>query len=229
MPGLKLLAKHELKKYIAEYFATFGLMFFGTGTVVVSQEFPGLIFKGGGAVAFGLIVTLMIYAFGKISGANMNPVVSFTSAWLKMHSYKDAVFYTIFQAAGAISASFTLHFLFPANQFLGGTLPSGSAIQSFWLEILLTFLLILIVLLLSDASARIKKFSEVVIGLVVGLEAYFAGPISGASMNPIRSLAPAVVSQQLQHLWVYLLAPFIGAFLAAACWRFVLKKQFSLF
>ncbi|MGI4022840.1 MAG: MIP/aquaporin family protein [Janthinobacterium lividum] len=221
---MKLPAKHELKKYIAEYFATFGLMFFGTGTVVVSQEMPGLIFKGGGALAFGLIVMLMIFAFGKISGANMNPVVSFTFAWLKMHSYKDAIFYTIFQAAGAFSASFILHILFPANQFLGGTLPSGTAFQSFWLEIFLTFLLILIVLLLSKASPQIKKSAEVIIGLVVGLEAYFAGPISGASMNPIRSLAPALVSNQLQYLWVYLFAPFVGAFSAAAFWKFILKN-----
>ncbi len=214
-----------MKKYLAEYLATFGLIFFGTGTVVVSQEIPGLIFKGGGAFAFGLIVTLMIYAFGKVSGANMNPVVSFTFAWLKMHSYLDAVFYTIFQAAGAFSASFILHFLFPANQYLGGTLPSGTSIQSFWLEILLTFFLILVVLLLSQSSPKIKNFAAVIIGLVVGLEAFFAGPVSGASMNPIRSIAPAVVSHQLQHMWVYIFAPFIGAFLAAVFWRFMLRKQ----
>ncbi|MGI4750679.1 MAG: MIP/aquaporin family protein [Janthinobacterium lividum] len=218
-------AKHELKKYTAEFLATFGLMFFGTGTVVVSQEIPGLLFNGSGALAFGLIVTLMIYAFGKISGANMNPVVSFAFAWLKMHSYRDALFYTIFQAAGALSASFTLHFLFPQNKYLGGTLPAGSELQSFVLEILLTFLLILVVLLLSEASSKIKSFSAILIGLVVGLEAYFAGPISGASMNPVRSLAPAIVSGQLQHLWIYLLAPFIGAFLAAFVWKFKLKSK----
>ncbi|MVN20694.1 MIP/aquaporin family protein [Mucilaginibacter arboris] len=217
-----------MKKYIAEYFATFGLMFFGTGTVVVSQEIPGLIFKGGGALAFGLIVTLMIYAFGKISGANMNPVVSFTFAWLKMHSYREAFFYTIFQAGGAFSASFILHFLFPLNKNLGGTLPSGAVLQSFFLEIFLTFLLILIVLLLSEASPKVKVFAAIIIGLVVGLEAFFAGPISGASMNPIRSLAPAVVSHQLQHWWIYLFAPFIGAFLAAAVWKYVFKSQHSL-
>ena len=200
-------------------------MFFGTGTVVVSQEMPGLIFKGGGAFAFGLVVTLMIYTFGKISGANMNPVVSFTFAWLKMHTYKDAFFYTIFQAGGAFSASFTLHFLFPANKNLGGTHPSGSAMQSFLLEVFLTFLLMLVVLLLSEASARIKKVAAILIGLIVGLEAWFAGPISGASMNPIRSLAPAVVSHQLQHFWIYLCAPFIGAFLAAMLWKSKLKNQ----
>ncbi|MGI4728151.1 MAG: MIP/aquaporin family protein [Janthinobacterium lividum] len=212
-----------MKKYTAEYFATFGLMFFGTGTVVVNQEIPGLFFKGSGALAFGLIVTLMIYAFGKMSGANMNPVVSFTFAWLKMHSYRDAVFYTIFQSAGALSASFTLHFLFPKNQYLGGTIPAGSELQSFLLEILLTFLLILIVLLLDHSSPKIKKLAAILMGFVVGLEAYFGGPISGASMNPVRSMAPAVVSNQLQHLWIYLSAPFIGAFLAAFLWKAKLK------
>lgn len=214
-----------IKKYIAEYFATFGLIFFGTGTVVINQEIPGLLFKGSGAVAFGLIVTLMIYAFGKTSGANMNPVVSFTFAWLNIHSYRDAVLYTLFQAAGALSASFTLHFLFPKDIGLGGTLPSGSETQSFLLEIFLTFLLILIVLLLDHASPKIKNLAAVSIGSVVGLEAYFAGPISGASMNPVRSLAPAIVSGQLQHLWIYLLAPFIGAFLAALLWKSALKPK----
>ncbi len=200
-------------------------MIFGTGTVVVNQQFPGMLFNGSGAFAFGVIVTLMIYAFGKTSGANMNPAVSFTFAWLKKHTYRDAVLYTIFQTAGALSASFTLHFLFPRNQFLGGTLPAGSEMQSFLLEIFLTFLLILIVLLLDHASPKIKKWAAVLIGLVVGLEAYFAGPICGASMNPARSLAPAMVSGQLQHLWIYLLAPFIGAFLAAIVWKFRFKLK----
>lgn len=198
-------------------------MIFGTGTVVFNQQFPGMLFQGSGAFAFGMIVTLMIYAFGKISGANMNPAVSFTFAWLKMHSYQDAFLYTVFQIAGALSASFTLHFLFPQNKFLGGTLPAGSELQSFLLEIFLTFLLMLVVLLVDHASPKIKKFAPELIGLVVGLEAYFAGPICGASMNPARSLAPAVVSGQLQHLWIYLLAPFIGAFLAAFIW----KSQFK--
>lgn len=225
MSGLKLEAGHQLKKYLAEFSATFGLMFFGTGTVVVNQEFPKLLFNASGACAFGLIVTLMICAFGKTSGANMNPVVSFTFAWLKMHSYRDAFWYTVFQTGGALSASFTLHFLFPANKYLGGTLPAGSAMQSFLLEIFLAFLLILIVLLLDHALPKIKKLAAVLIGLVVGLEAYFAGPISGASMNPVRSLAPALVSHQLQHLWVYLFAPFIGAFLAAFLWKSALKSK----
>ena len=225
MLGLNSAAKHQLKKYTAEFFATFGLLFFGTGTVVISQEFPGSTFPGTGALAFGLIVTLMIYVFGKTSGANMNPVVSIVFALLKMHTYRDAVFYTVFQTAGALCASFTLHFLFPKNKYLGGTMPAGTELQSFLLEILLTFLLLLIVLLLSEASSKIKSSSAVLIGLVVGLEAYFAGPVSGASMNPVRSMAPAIVSGQLQHLWIYVLAPFIGAFLAAFLWKSKLSSK----
>ncbi len=214
-----------MKKYIAEYLATFGLIICGTGAVVISQEMPGVIFNGGVALAFGLIVTLMIYVFGDLSGANMNPVVSITLACLKMHTFTDAFFYTLFQAAGAFSASFTLHFLFPANKGLGGTLPSGTAMQSFLLETLLTFLLMLAVLLLSHTSHRIKKYAPIIIGAIVGLEALFAGPICGASMNPIRSIAPAVVSHQTQHLWVYLLGPGLGAFFATAIWLLVFKKR----
>jgi aquaporin NIP len=214
-----------MKKYIAEYLATFGLMICGTGAVVISQEMPGTIFNGGAALAFGLIVTLMIYVFGDISGANMNPVVSITFACLKMHSVKDALFYTLFQAAGAFSASFTLHFLFPNNKGLGGTLPSGTAVQSFLLEVFLTFLLMLAVLLLSGSSIKIKKYAGVIIGAIVGLEAFFAGPICGASMNPIRSVAPAVVSHQTQYLWIYLLGPFLGAFFATLIWLLVFKKR----
>ncbi len=214
-----------MKKYIAEYLATFALIICGTGAVVVSQEMPGFAFNGGVALAFGLIVMLMILIFGKLSGANMNPVVSITLACLKMHTFKDAFFYTLFQAAGALSASFTLHFLFPANKGLGGTSPAGTAMQSFLLEIFLTFILILAVLLLSGTSHKIKDFAAVIIGAIVGLEAYFAGPICGASMNPIRSLAPALVAHQLQHLWVYLLGPSVGAFLAAVIWVLLFKKQ----
>ena len=127
--------------------------------------------------------------------------------------------YIFSQAAGALFASYILKQLFPGSLILGATLPSGTALQSFVLEIILTFILMLVILKAGKTLHGKKVLAASVIGGVVFLEALFAGPVCGASMNPVRSFAPAVVNNHLQYLWIYLTAPFIGALLAVLLFK----------
>lgn len=197
-----------MKKFLAELVGTFALVLVGTGAIVVDQHTNGAVTHLGISIAFGLIVTLMIYAFGKISGAHMNPAVTLAFAVNKNFRWRDVSPYVLAQIIGALLASFSLKLFFPTNELLGTTLPSGSAMQSFFLELLLTFILMLVIFISPS------KFAAITIGLTVGLEAYFAGPICGASMNPVRSIGPALISGHCEFLWLYIFAPIIGAVLA---------------
>jgi aquaporin NIP len=197
-----------MKKFLAEVIGTFALVLVGTGAIVVDQHTNGAVTHLGISIAFGLIVTLMIYAFGKVSGAHMNPAVTLAFAVNKNFRWRDVSPYVLAQIIGALLASFSLKLFFPRNELLGTTLPSGSAIQSFFLELLLTFILMLVIFISPS------KLAAITIGLTVGLEAYFAGPICGASMNPARSIGPALISGHCEFLWLYIFAPIIGAVLA---------------
>lgn len=212
------------KRYLSELIATFFLIFCGTGAVVINEQGGEVIGHLGIAISFGLIVTIMILSLREISGTHMNPVVTLIFVALKIHPKKDLIPYIIFQTIGAILASTTLLLLFPQNKMLGTTIPAGSEMQSFVLEVILTFLLVFVILFMSQGSDHQKQFAPFGIGLTVLLEALFAGPICGASMNPIRSLAPALVSGHLESLWVYIAAPTLGAILAALVWKISVIK-----
>ena len=214
-----------MKKYVAELIGTFALVFCGTGAIIINQESEGAITHVGIAITFGLIVTAMIYTVGDISGAHLNPAVTLGFWLAKVFPAKEILPYFISQGAGAFLASFTLHFLFPNNQTLGATLPAGTAMQSFILEVILTFILMFVILHVAKGSKEQGMFAGIAIGFVVLLEAMFAGPICGASMNPIRSLAPAIISGHIEHLWVYLNAPILGAALAVVLWRYLKNPQ----
>jgi aquaporin NIP len=175
----------------------------------------------GVALTFGLIVLAMIYTLGDISGAHINPAVTLGFFVARRFPGKDVVPYIAVQCAGALAASATLRFLFPENGTLGATIPAGSDAQSFVLEAILTALLMLTILSVSTGSKEKGITAGIVIGSVIGLEAMFAGPICGASMNPARSLAPAIMSGHLQALWVYLVAPIVGACIGVAACRCV--------
>lgn len=213
-----------MRKYLAEIIGTFALVFCGTGAIIINQESGGTITHAGIAITFGLIVAAMIYTVGDISGAHLNPAVTIAFWVAKEFSVKEILPYILSQTIGAFLASFILKLLFPLNELLGSTLPSGSETQSFILEIVLTFILMFVILHVAKGSKEQGMFAGIAIGSVVLLEAMFAGPICGASMNPIRSLSPAVVSGHLEHLWVYLLAPTLGAILAVFTW-FGLKTK----
>ena len=202
-----------MRKLAAEFIGTFALVFAGTGAVVINGVSGGAITQVGIALTFGLIVLAMIYTVGDVSGAHLNPAVSLGFFVARRFPLRDFIPYVVSQCAGAFSASGVLRFLFPQNATLGATLPSGTALQSFILEMILTAILMFVILGVSTGAAEKGITAGIVVGAVIGLEAMFAGPISGASMNPARSLAPAIVSGHVQQLWIYLIAPPIGALL----------------
>jgi aquaporin Z len=213
-----------MRKYISEIIGTFAIVFCGTGAIIINQETGGTITHVGVAFTFGLIVMSMIYALGNISGAHFNPAVTIAFAVAKKFDTKDVFPYIISQISGAILGSVALHLLFPVNEFLGSTLPAGSELQSFVLEFILTFLLMLVILNVAHGSKEQGMFAGLAIGSVITLEAMFAGPICGASMNPARSLAPALISTHLEHLWLYLLSPTLGAIASVVIWKYINEK-----
>lgn len=195
----------------AEAFGTACLVFAGTGAVVVNDMTGGGVTHVGVALTFGLIVMVLVYGLGAVSGAHLNPAVTIGLCAAGRFSRSLVLSYVGSQCLGAIGASLMLRLLFPESATLGATIPAGSAFQSFVLEAILTLLLMVVVLRMAEASPAEKPFAGLVIGAVIGLEALFAGPISGASMNPARSLAPALVSMHVGSLWIYLVAPIVGA------------------
>jgi aquaporin Z len=205
--------------FAAECFGTFSLVFAGTGAIVINDLSEGAITHVGIALTFGLIVLAMIYALGHVSGCHLNPAVTFGFTLAGRFPLRDLAPYLISQCLGATLASTTLRFLFPEHEHLGATLPRGSPMQSFVLEVILTLILMFVIFAVSAGSHEKGMLAGVAVGAVVALEAMFAGPICGASMNPARSLAPAVVSGNLNHLWVYLTAPTFGAALAVVVYR----------
>ena len=208
-----------MKKYIAECIGTYALVLFGTGAIVVNELQSGVVGHIGISLTFGLIVTIMIYTFGSISGTHINPAVTVGFKLAGCFEIKDVLPYIIAQIVGACMASATLVLLFSDYQgTLGTTQPSGSEMQSFILELILTYFLMLVILFVSQ-NKDTAHFTAVAVGAIVAIEALFGGPISGASMNPARSIGPALLSGTLQHLWIYIAAPVIGAVLAAFSWK----------
>lgn len=203
-----------MKKCCAEFFGTFALVLAGTGAIVINQVRDGAITHVGIALTFGLVVLAMIYAVGDISGAHLNPAVTLGFFAARRLNAALVAPYIASQVLGAFAASLFLKLLFPAHPNLGATVPAGSDWQSFLLELALTWLLMFVILGVSTGAKEKGVMAGIAVGSVIGFEAMFAGPISGASMNPARSLAPAIVSGHVASLWIYLVAPVIGAVLA---------------
>jgi len=214
-----------MKKFYSEIIGTFAMVFCGCGAMSIDEITGGSITHVGVAITWGLIVMSMIYAFGEISGAHFNPAVTFGFAYAKKFPWKDVPKYIIAQAIGAFLACLILWFLFPQSETLGSTLPAVGfePYRAFVLELFLTFFLMVVIINVSTGSKEIGTMAAIAVGSVILLEAMFAGPMTKASMNPIRSLAPALVSGNLQHLWLYLTAPFIGSFLAVVSCSLVRK------
>jgi aquaporin Z len=200
-----------VRPFIAEIFGTFALVFAGTGAIVINDVSGGVVSHAGIALTFGLVVLAMIYAVGEVSGAHLNPAVTLGFFLARRFPGRRVLPYVVSQCVGAFLASGLLHLLFPSNATLGVTVPAGSAVQSFILEFVLTLLLMFVILSVSTGAKEKGITAGIAVGAVIAFEAMFAGPISGASMNPARSLAPAIVSGHLGSLWVYLIAPALGA------------------
>jgi aquaporin NIP len=213
-----------VKRYLAELTGTFILVFCGTGAMVIDQQTGGAVSHVGVSITWGLAVMSLIYSFGNISGCHINPAVSIAFTIAGRFKAKLLPGYIVSQILGALLASLTLKFLFPSSPLLGATMPAGSEMQSFILELLLTFVLMLVIMNVAHGSKEQGRFAGLAIGAVVGMEAMFAGPICGASMNPARSIAPAIVSGHLEHLWLYIIAPVVGAALAIPVWKYLAAK-----
>ncbi|MGB4773786.1 MAG: aquaporin [Daejeonella sp.] len=171
------------------------------------------------AITFGLIILAMIYTFGEVSGAHFNPAVTIAFSIAGLLPRKQVLYYLIAQLIGAFIATGLLKLLFPANETLGATLPAGGQMQSAVLEFVLTFILMLVILFTSQGSKEVGTMAGLAIGGTILLEAMFAGPVSGASMNPARSISPAVISGHIETLWLYIISPISGAAFATLIWR----------
>jgi len=202
---------HAYRQLAAEFFGTFALVFAGTGAIIINDVTHGTITHVGIALTFGLIVLSMVYALGDVSGCHLNPAVTLGFWAARRFPARNVVPYVGSQLLGASCASLTLKLMFPSHATLGATQPAGGALQSFVLELILTLILMFVILSVSTGSQEKGILAGVAVGSVVALEALFAGPISGASMNPARSLGPALVSLRFDNVWIYLVAPVLGA------------------
>lgn len=202
-------------KYIAELVGTFCLVLVGAGSIALALPHLWI------SVAFGAIVTLMILSFGKISGAHINPAVSV--GFYLMNREKRSLYYIPYQMIGGLLAGLVLLIFLPENETYGETMPRAGILGTCIIEVFITFILMLSILI------SIRSNSLVVVALIVGLAvflaAFFAGPFTGASMNPARSFGPAVVSGQVEMLWIYIVTPTVGAVLAVGMYKYFEKVR----
>ncbi|MBC8266234.1 MAG: aquaporin [Flavobacteriales bacterium] len=214
-----------MRKYWAEFLGTYILVFVGCGAIIINDISGGAVSHLGIGLCFGLVIMTMIYAIGDISGAHINPAVSIAFAVAKRLEAKEVLPYISFQIAGAILASATLFYMFPEAITMGETMPlKNNWVQSFILELILTFILMFVILNVSTGAKEKGITAALAIGGVVAFEATFAGPISGASMNPARSIAPALFGD-MSFLWIYLVSTTLGATLAVFSCKLIQEKD----
>jgi aquaporin NIP len=214
------VSRDLLRSLVAEAFGTFALVFAGAGAIMVDARTHQLGHVGV-AITFGLVIMAMIYAVGHISGAHFNAAVTFAFALSRHFPWPRAAAYWGAQFVGAFSAALLLRASLGNVAHVGATLPSGSQLQSFLWELVMTAFLMFVVMAVATDTRAVGEAAAIAIGGTILLDAMFGGPISGASMNPMRSLGPALVSGDLHALWLYILAPVIGASLGAVLYQFV--------
>jgi MIP family channel proteins len=208
------------RSLVAELIGTFALVFAGAGAIVVDAK-TGALGHVGVSLVFGLVIMVMIYAVGHVSGAHFNPAVTFAFSVTRHFPWRRALGYWVAQGAGALLAAALLRSSLGTAGHLGATIPSGSQGQSFLWEVVLSFFLMLVITAVATDTRAVGEAAAIAIGGTVGLDALVGGPISGASMNPARSLGPALVSGNLHALWLYLLAPPLGAALGSLAYGFI--------
>jgi aquaporin NIP len=212
------------RRLAAEALGAFALVFFGAGAIMVDAEGGGL-GRLGIAVAFGLAITTMIYALGHVSGAHFNPAVSLGFALTRHFPWDRVAAYWAAQVAGAVAAALLLRASLGDVANVGATLPAGSDRQAFLWEVVLTFFLMLVIMAVATDTRAVGEAAALAVGGTVALGALVGGPVSGASMNPARSLGPALVSGELESLWIYLLAPLVGSSLGAFAYQRIRGEQ----
>lgn len=210
--------RHLWCKSSAEFFGTFALVFAGCGAIVVNSTSGGAVTHVGIALTFGLVVMVMIYATGHLSGAHFNPAVTLAFASIGKFPWRDVPAYIFSQLAAALAGAATLRLTLGNVANLGASLPAGSAMQSLIFEFILTFFLMFVIAAVATDARAEGSMAGIAIGGTVALEAMFAGPVCGASMNPVRSIGPALMSGELSHLWLYVVGPCLGAI--AGAWAY---------
>jgi MIP family channel proteins len=212
------------RRALAEGIGTFALVFAGTGAIVIDAETDGVVSHVGVGLTFGLIVMAMIYATGHVSGAHLNPAVTLGFAATRQFPVRDIPAYLAAQCAGAVAASLVIRAMFGTVAELGATVPRAGAGQALALEFFLTLLLMFVIMAVATDTRAVGQAAAIAVGGTVGLEALFAGPISGASMNPVRSLAPALVAGVWEAQWLYVVGPVAGALVGAGLYV-LLREQ----
>jgi aquaporin Z len=212
-----------IRKIISEFLGTYFLVFTATGAIIVT-ELTHRLTQIGEAIAAGFVLTALIYAFGHISGALFNPAVTIAFFINQKISKVEMIIFTLTQIVSSMLASVTLLILFGKVASLGITYPRGSLNQSFLLEFILTFFLITVILNSSFSPKDLKPFAGIAVGFTNCIESMFGGPISGASMNPARSIGPALISGNTHNLWIYIISPLLGGFFAAIIYK-AMQKQ----
>jgi MIP family channel proteins len=211
-----------LRRAAAEGIGVFALVFAGCGAIIAEAEHPGALGPVGIALVFGLIVMAMVYATGHLSGAHLNPAVTIAFVLTRHFPRAEATAYVIAQVAGALVAAAVLAAIWPSQPgSLGATLPTVGLGSAFVYEVVLTAFLMFVIMAVATDTRAVGAAAAIAIGGTVGLDALFGGPITGASMNPARSLGPALVSGELSDLWLYLLGPLVGAALGALAYQLV--------
>ncbi|GMY18544.1 probable aquaporin NIP-type [Fagus crenata] len=210
-----------IQKVIAEVIGTYFVIFTGCGSVVVNKTY-GLVTFPGICVVWGLVVMVMVYSVGHISGAHFNPAVTITHTIFRRFPPKEVPLYILAQVIGSVLASETLCIMFtvPKKDFFG-TIPAGSNFQSFFIEIIISFLLMFVICGVATDNRAIGELAGLAVGMTIILNVLVAGPISGASMNPARSLGPALVMHEYKGLWVYMVGPPIGTILGALSYHMI--------
>jgi aquaporin NIP len=214
------VSRAYLRMLVAEAIGTFALVFAGCGAIMVDAKTHELGHVGV-AITFGLVIMAMIYAVGHVSGAHFNGAVTFAFALTRHFPWTRAAGYWTAQLAGALAAALVLRGSLGNIAHVGATLPSGSQAQSFLWELVMSAFLMFVILAVATDTRAVGEAAAIAIGGTIGLDAMFGGPISGASMNPIRSMAPAIVSGDLHALWIYIAAPIAGATLGGLAYQFV--------
>lgn len=207
---------------LGEAIGAFALVFAGYGAVMVAAE-TGAFGAAGIAAAFGLVIGAMVYALGHVSGAHFNPAVTITFALTRHFPWRQVPAYVAARVVGALVAAGVLRLTLGNVASLGATTPSGSSAQSFAWEIVLTFFLMLVIMAVATDTQAVGEAAALAIGATVGLGALVGGPVSGASMNPARSIGPALVSGEVGDLWIYLIAPPVGALIAGVAYTALLR------
>jgi len=194
---------------------TFSMVFLGCGSVMVAERFPGGINHAGTSIVFGLAVAVMIYAVGHISGAHFNPAVTLAFATARHFRFEEVLAYWAAQVTGAVLAIGVLKIILPSGESYGATFPAVPWAQALGWEVILTFFLMFVIMAVATDTRAVGTMAGAAIGGTVMLAAWVGGPVTGASMNPARSFAPALFEGRLEVMWIYVLGPCLGAVLAA--------------